>query len=135
MWKVVAKILNLRLTSSITFHNFLHRFWAGRGTGTANLEVKLLHQLAALREEVLYVIFLDLHKVYDALDRSMCLKILEGYGVGPQACRLLQTYWRRLKMVARAGGYYGTVFRRECEVTQGYPLSPTIFNAVVDAVV
>ena len=38
-------------------------------------------------------------------------------------------------MVARAGGYYGTSFGREGGVTQGNPLSPTIFNVVVDAVV
>ena len=37
IWKVVAKILNRRLTTSITFHDFLHGFRAGRGTGTANL--------------------------------------------------------------------------------------------------
>ena len=42
-----------------------HGLRAGRGTGTAILESKLLQQLAALREEVLYVIFLDLHKAYD----------------------------------------------------------------------
>ena len=34
MWKVVAVILNCRLTASITYHDFLHVFWAGRGTGT-----------------------------------------------------------------------------------------------------
>ena len=92
MWKVVAEILNRRLTASITFHNFLHGFWAGRGTGTSTLGAKLLQKLAALREEVLYMIFLDLHKVYDALDRSRCLDILEGYGIPPQARLLLQTY-------------------------------------------
>ena len=81
------------------------------------------------------MIFLDLHKAYDALDRSICLEILEGYGVGPGARRLLQTYWRRLKMVARAGGYYGTAFQGARRVTQGDPLSPTIFNVVMDAVV
>ena len=70
IWKVVGAILNLRLTASITYHDFLHGFWAGRGTGTATLEAKLFHQLAALREEVLYVIFLDLHKAYDYLDIS-----------------------------------------------------------------
>ena len=59
---------------------------------TFTLKANLLQQLAALREEVLYVIFLDLHKAYDALDRSRCLEILEGYGVGPRARRLLQTY-------------------------------------------
>ena len=49
MWKVVAVILNRRLTSSITFHDVLHGFRAGRGTGTATLEAKLIHQLAAMR--------------------------------------------------------------------------------------
>ena len=119
MWKVVAVILNRRLTSSITFHDVLHGFRAGRGTGTTTLEAKLLQQLAAIREEVLYVIFLDLTKVYDALDRSRCLYILEGYVVSPGARRLLRNYWRRLTMAARAGGYYGALFKGERGVTQG----------------
>ena len=38
-------------------------------------------------------------------------------------------------MVARAGGYYGTAFKGKRGVTQGDPLSPTIFNVVVDAAV
>ena len=83
MWKVVAVILNCRFTSSITYHDFLHGFRAGCSTCTTTLEAKLLQQLAALREEVLYVIFLDLHKEYDALYRSRCLEILEDYDVGP----------------------------------------------------
>ena len=110
MWKVVAAILNRRFTSSITYHDALHGFRADRGTGTATLEANLLQQLAAMRKEVLYVIFLDLTKSYDALDISRCLEILEGYGVGPNSRRLLTTYWRRLTMVARAAGYYGTAF-------------------------
>ena len=95
----------------------------------------VVQQLVALREEVLYVIFLDLHKAYDALDRSRCPEILEGYGVGPKVRRILTTYWHLLIMVARAGGYYGTAFGGERGVMQGEPLSPTIFNVVVDAVV
>ena len=92
MWKVVAAILNRRLTASIKLHDFLHGFWAGCSTVTVTLEAKLLQQLSDLREKVLYVIFLDLHKAYDALDRSRCLDIFEGYGVGHRARRLLQTY-------------------------------------------
>ena len=38
-------------------------------------------------------------------------------------------------MVARAGGYYRTVFEGERGMTQGDPLSPTIFNVAVDMVV
>ena len=38
-------------------------------------------------------------------------------------------------MVARAGSYYEKGFKGEQGVTQGDPLSPTIFNVVVDAVI
>ena len=101
----MAAILNCRITASITFHDFLHGFWAGGGIGTATLKAKLLQQNAAFREEFLYVISLDLHKAYDALYRSRCLDILEGYGVGRWSRGLIQSYWRRLTMVAQAGGY------------------------------
>ena len=81
------------------------------------------------------MIFLDLTKAYDALDRSRSLEILEVYGVGQRVRRVLQSYWRKSTVVARAGGYYGSGFKGERGVTQVKPLSPTIFNVVVDAVV
>ena len=84
MWKLVEEILNRRLTASINFHYFLHIFWLGCSTGTATIKANLLQELAALMEEVLYVIFSDLYKAYDALDRSSCLEILEGYGGSPK---------------------------------------------------
>ena len=36
------------------------------------------------------MIFMDLHKACDALDRFRFLEILEGYGVGPRSCGLLR---------------------------------------------
>ena len=127
MWKAVAVILNHRFTASITYHDSLHGFRAGRGMGTATLEVKLPQQVSALREAVLHAIFLDLHKSYDALDRSRCLEILEGCGVGTGALHLVPRYWERLNMVA--------IFCGDRGVTQEYSLLPTIFNVVVDMVV
>ena len=53
MWKVVAEILNRRLTATIPYHGFLYGFRAGCGTGTVTLEAKLIKQLAVFREEVL----------------------------------------------------------------------------------
>ena len=40
-----------------------------------------------------------------------------------------------MRIVARAGGYYGKSFKGFRGVTQGGPVSPTIFNVVVGAVV
>ena len=76
-------------SSNITYYESLHGLWSGRGTGTASLKVKLIQKVMATREEVLYMIFLDLHKVYDALERSRFLDILEGYGVGTRDLFLL----------------------------------------------
>ena len=73
VWEVVAEIINRQTTASITYHNIFHGFQAGRGTGTAILEAKILQKLAAMREEFLYVICMYLNKAYDTLDRDRCL--------------------------------------------------------------
>ena len=48
---------------------------------------------------------------------------------------MLREYWDRTTGVARAGGYYGEGFKGGRGVTQGDPLSPTIFNVLVNVVV
>ena len=102
---------------------------------TATLEAKMLQQLIAMRETVLHAIFLNLRNSYDALDRDRCLDILVGYGVGPRTLHILWTYWVWLQMVAKVGGHYVPGFQIHRGVTKGDPLSPTIFNVVVHAVI
>ena len=55
--------------------------------------------------------------------------------MGPRMLQLLPTYWGRLHMVEKQGVYYGPPFKGYRMVTQGDPLSPTIFDMVVDAVI
>ena len=90
VWKAIAVILNHHFTSSITYHDSLCGFQAGRGTGTTTLKVKLLRRVTTMREEVLHVISLDLHKAYDSLDRSRCLEVLQRYDVGTRGGHLLR---------------------------------------------
>ena len=67
--------------------------------------------MPAMKEAVLHTTFLDLQKVYNALDRYQCLDILAGYGMGPQTLRLLKTYCTWLWMFAKAGGYFAPPFQ------------------------
>ena len=62
------------------------------------------------------------------------MDILEEYSVGLWARRILWEYWYRLWMVDCTGGYCRAEFKGFQGVTQGYPLSPTIFNILVEAV-
>ena len=69
------------------------------------------------------------------MDRYHCLDILAWYGVGTRMLRILQTYWAQLQMVAKAGCHYMPVLQIHGGVTQGCPLSPTIFNVVVESII
>ena len=49
VWKAMEVILNFRFTASITCHDYLHRFLAGRGTRKPTLKVKLLQKFTTMR--------------------------------------------------------------------------------------
>ena len=119
LWKTISGIINLRLSPFIEFHNTLHGFYSGRGTGTATLEENLLQKLIAIREMVIHEILLNLSKAYDYLNRDRCIDILVGYGLGPRTLRILRTYWVRIQMAAKAGSHYGPTFQSHHGVTQG----------------
>ena len=70
-------------------HDCLHWFLAGRGTGTAILEAKLVVRLAYKEHVPLYGIFIDLRKAFDAIDHGRCIKILRDRGVGEKALKLI----------------------------------------------
>ena len=63
------------------------------------------------------------------------MEILQGNVLGPKLHRLLQQYIDGQKVVLKAGKFHGSLFVTGRGVTQGYLVSPTIFNIVVDAVV
>ena len=46
----------------------MNRFCAGKGAGTAILELKLAQELASVDQDPLLLVLLDLRKAYDNLD-------------------------------------------------------------------
>ena len=75
-------------------HDVLHGFRAGKGTGTAIMELKLAQELDNIDQDLLFLIFLDLRKAYYAPARDCCLEILVlvGYGIGKRMNRILRIY-------------------------------------------
>jgi Reverse transcriptase (RNA-dependent DNA polymerase) len=135
VWKVISMIIKERMSRTIQFDDMLHGFRPGRGTGTAILEARLHLDRSIHQGKTLSQIYLDLSKAYDTLDRERTIQLLQSYGVGPRSLRVLQKFWDNLLLVPKQGGYFGKPIRSERGVTQGDPLSPIIFNVVVDAVV
>ena len=76
LWMIVTGILNFRLAVAIQIHDALHRFRTGRGTSTTSLEANMIQNLTEIREELIYDIFLDIHKAYCAVYRGRFLEII-----------------------------------------------------------
>ena len=91
IWKVCATVVNVRIKWSVTLHDTLHWFRAGRGTETATLEEKLAHQLEGIVNKPLLQVFLDVQKVYDYLDRGQCMDIMRGMRWARTRCAPLPT--------------------------------------------
>ena len=53
----------------------------------------------------------------------------------PRTLQLLWMYWTRLRMVAKAGRYFGYPFQGYRGTTLGDPFSPRVFSVVVDSVI
>jgi hypothetical protein len=101
IWKVIERVLDEKI-STIPLHDTLHGFRAKRGCGTGIVEARLSQQLAFLKRTPAWGIFLNLRKVYDAMDRDRCLDILKDAGCGPKTLRIMINLWDRVVMVCRA---------------------------------
>jgi hypothetical protein len=135
IYKLISSIINRRLVSGIQWHDAIHGFRTGRGTGTAIIEAKLRMQLAQRSHKPLYMIFLDLKKAYDTLDRDRTMLILEQYGVGKNTREFIKKIWEGDTMVPKQAGFFGKPFQAKRGVRQGDIISPTLFNIIVNTVV
>ena len=86
-------VVKQQIEVAVKFHDVIHGFSVGWGSGNASLEAKLLQQPTERREEVLYEVLLNLHKAYDNLNRYWCMGIIVGYGIGLRTERILRYYW------------------------------------------
>ena len=76
-----------------------------------------------------------LYLIRNSILYSNSIFYFEDAGVGLKALRLIRIFWDKGILVCRASGYHGSPFSAERGVTQVGPLSPTIFNIMVDAIV
>ena len=67
IFKVISIIIDRCLEESIELHDVVQMFRVWRGTGTATLEAKILQEITGMQKEVLYEIFISIHKANDSL--------------------------------------------------------------------
>jgi hypothetical protein len=131
IYKIASAVVASHLSNTVKFHDALHGFLLGRGTGTAITQVKLLMQHPRnCGVGNLYMIFLDLKKAYYSLDRDRTLSILKDYGVGDNILRFLKEVWGKEVLVSKQDGFFGKPFNVGRGVRCGDISSSIIFNTL-----
>ena len=92
----------------VQFQDVLHRICAGKGTGTAIMELKLTHELSSVYQGLLFLVLFDLMKAYDNLYQWRLLQTLVGYGAGTKLRSLSAEFWARQDVVTQQNGFRGT---------------------------
>ena len=67
--KVLKVLIDTCLRASLQMHDVLHSSSSGRGQGAAIMELKLAQELASIYQDPLFLVFMDLRKAYDTVDR------------------------------------------------------------------
>ena len=58
VWKVLEAVIDTRIKTEVQYHKVLCRFCAGKGTGTATMELKLTQELASMEQDPYYRCYL-----------------------------------------------------------------------------
>jgi len=93
VWKIIARIIQLRLRDNVQYHDAIHGLTAAHGTGTAVLELKLCMALAGVQQRPFHVAFLDIEKAFDSFHRERLLDIATAYGLGPVSRQIISSFW------------------------------------------
>ena len=91
LWKVVEALIDTHLCASIHLCDVLHRLRSRRGMGTAIMELQFAQEIVSMYHNPLFLVFLDLRRAYNTVDRGRLVRTLEVHSAGPCFCELLVT--------------------------------------------
>ena len=77
-------------------------------------------------------IFIDYTHAFDSIKRNKILDPLIQYKIPPRLIRLVKLTLENTMAKVKVNNLYTTEFKVESGIKQGNPLSPTLFNLVID---
>ena len=134
--KVLSSIILRRLSSYREKQTRENQggFRPGRGCIDQIFTLRQTLELRHTYRRPTMVIFLDLKGAFDSVDRHSLLQCLAMKGVPPKFLQLVKALYVNTRGRVRAYGKLSSEFTTTSGVRQGCPLSPFLFNFVIDVI-
>ncbi|XP_064462056.1 uncharacterized protein LOC135372359 [Ornithodoros turicata] len=131
--RLYSRLLLRRLSAENSFHPLQGCFQEDRETSTNLLALQALMKILKKQKKSLYAVSLDVRKAFDCVSHEAIVAAAEGRDIPEHFLQVLQDLY---KGCSTSFFWNGKTNGREVTVNQGIkqgdPLSPFLFNAVLD---
>ena len=103
-------------------------FLPGRGTTDSSFALRQLQEKCRLQNQDLYLLFIDLTKAFDTVNREGLWCILEKAGCPPHFVGLIRSFHENMKATVREGSGKSPPFVVTSGTKQGCVIAPTLFS-------
>ena len=130
--KVLARLLLNRLSKHAKNINIFPEsqcgFRPGRGTDDMVFALRQLQEKCMLQGLDLYLLFIDLTKAFDTINRDGLWKLLEKVGCPAHFVGIIRSFHENMEATVRDGTAKSPPFNVTCGTKQGCVLAPTLFS-------
>ena len=135
--KVLARIVLLRLINNLA-DNILPEsqcgFRKGRGTADMIFVVRQLQEKCLEQNRAFYMVFVDLTKVIDTMNRSLLWEALRRFGCPPKFLTIIRDLHEGAMARIVSQGERSEPFDVNARVRQGCVIAPVVFNLFIAGV-
>ena len=130
--KIFARLLLNRLFKHIVAVGIIPEsqcgFYPGRGTTDMNFALRQVMEKCRLHSEDLYLLFIDLTKAFDTVNRPGLWACLKKVGCPEHFVGLIRSFHDGMNVTVREGGDRSQPFGVTSGTKQGCVLAPTLFS-------
>ena len=129
LWERIIE-RRLRLETNISENQF--GFMPGRSTMEAIHLIRRVCEQSRERKQDLHMIFIDLEKAYDRVNRDVMWRVLEKRGVNMIYIKLIKDMYNDITTCVRTQVGLSSTFPNTIGLHQGSALSPYLFALIID---
>lgn len=134
--KIFGMVINEKLKAWTESHKILGEEQSGFRKGRGGLEnVLTLKEIIARNKQLkkeLYLVFIDIEKAYDTVNRQILIKLLRHIGVDEKIVEVIENLYNDNKVQFTLGDITTDWLQNNIGVRQGCVMSPILFNLYLE---